>query len=101
MSVPTPLEFLTTVYTDNELPLSTRMRAAMAAAPYVHAKLEAHALLTDGDLGDRLDRAAKRLGGLEAARASGRLLDIVRGPKVIEGEVLKEAPKAPAPMRRL
>jgi hypothetical protein len=35
----TPLEFLQAVYEDDRLPLTTRMRAAAEAAPYMHPKL--------------------------------------------------------------
>jgi len=34
-----PLEFLTSVYRDEDAALDTRIDAAKAAAPYVHAKL--------------------------------------------------------------
>ena len=35
----TPLEFLTSVYRDEQKPIDERMEAAKAAAPYVHPKL--------------------------------------------------------------
>jgi hypothetical protein len=35
----TPLDFLKAVYSDAELPLNVRLRAAIAAAPYEHPKL--------------------------------------------------------------
>ena len=37
-SEPTPLDFLRAVYLNDQLPLSVRMRAAEAAAPYCHPK---------------------------------------------------------------
>ena len=43
-SQPTPLDFLTAVYLNEQLPLSVRMRAAIEAAPYRHPKLTATAL---------------------------------------------------------
>src|SRR5262249_20081221 len=88
----TPLEFLEEVYTCNDLPLPTRMKAATAAAPYVHPKLAATAILTSGDMGDRLDRANARVAGLMAARQRGieAVIEYIRGPKVIEGEAIKE-----------
>jgi hypothetical protein len=36
---PTPLEYLVSVYTDESNPLSVRLDAAKAAAPYVHPRL--------------------------------------------------------------
>jgi hypothetical protein len=44
----TPLEFLHAVDLNDTLPLAVRMRAAIEAAPYVHPKLAAHSLGTDG-----------------------------------------------------
>ena len=36
---PTPLEYLVSVYTDEDNPLNVRLDAAKAAAPYVHPRL--------------------------------------------------------------
>jgi hypothetical protein len=38
---PTPLEYLVSVYTDEDNPLNVRLDAAKAAAPYVHPRLSA------------------------------------------------------------
>jgi hypothetical protein len=57
---PSPLEFLRAVYLNDQLPLSVRMRAAIEAAPYYHPKLAVTAIVADGDLGERLDRAILR-----------------------------------------
>jgi hypothetical protein len=52
MSDPTPLDFLKAVYCNEGLPLHVRMKAAIEAAPYVHPKLSATAVLTsDGRYG--------------------------------------------------
>jgi hypothetical protein len=40
----TPLDFLEAVYCNPNLPLGTRLRAAIEAAPYKHPKLSAHAV---------------------------------------------------------
>ena len=40
----TPVDFLEAVYLNPNLPLATRLRAAIEAAPYRHAKLSAHAV---------------------------------------------------------
>jgi hypothetical protein len=37
----TPLEFLRSVYTDPDVPLPLRVRAAVEAAPFAHPKLSA------------------------------------------------------------
>jgi hypothetical protein len=54
---PSPLDFLRAVYLNEGLPLSVRMRAAMEAAPYIHPKLSAVAMVGGADFGERLDRA--------------------------------------------
>jgi len=46
MNEPTPLDFLKAVYLNEGLPLSVRMKAAIEAAPYVHPKLSATAVMT-------------------------------------------------------
>jgi hypothetical protein len=40
----TPLDFLEAVYCNPNLPLATRLRAAIEAAPYKHPKLSAAAI---------------------------------------------------------
>ena len=58
---PSPLEFLRAVYLNDQLPLSVRMRAAIEAAPYYHAKLSVTAVLGDeASFGAMLDRAIAR-----------------------------------------
>ena len=91
----TPLDFLQDVMDCEELPLSTRMRAAIAAAPYRHPKLAATMVLDGSDLKSRLERAYAASEGINAARAKGfdELVKFVRTlpePKVIEGEAIKE-----------
>ena len=41
LGYPTPLEFLVKIYADDNIPRAERMDAAKAAAPYVHARLNA------------------------------------------------------------
>jgi hypothetical protein len=58
---PSPLEFLRAVYLNDQLPLSVRMRAAIEAAPYYHAKLAVTAVIGDADsFAAMLDRAIAR-----------------------------------------
>jgi hypothetical protein len=64
---PTPLDFLRAVYLNEGLPLTVRMRAAIEAAPYVHPKLSATAVMTSDDFGDRLERAILRSIGARRA----------------------------------
>jgi hypothetical protein len=65
--LPTPLDFLRAVYCNEGLPLSTRMKAAIEAAPYVHPKLSATAVMSSEDFGDRLERAILRSLGVRQA----------------------------------
>ena len=58
----TPLDFLEAVYLNPDLPLATRMRAAIEAAPYKHPKLSAAANVhfNGGSFAEQLDRAIER-----------------------------------------
>jgi hypothetical protein len=58
----TPLDFLEAVYCNPNLPLATRLRAAIEAAPYKHPKLSATAIATmDGkSFAEALERAIER-----------------------------------------
>jgi hypothetical protein len=72
----TPLEFLEEVYSCNELPLNTRMRAATAAAPFVHPKLQAIAHFDGGSFADRLDKASRMRNARAIARGEKTLKQI-------------------------
>jgi hypothetical protein len=55
------LEFLQAVYRDDEIPLYTRLRAAIAAAPYEHPRLSVQALVTPNEeFAKRLELAITR-----------------------------------------
>jgi hypothetical protein len=63
------------VYTNGRIPLSTRVKCMVEAAPYVHPKLSA-AMIVDGkDFAARLDRAV--------ARSQQAKPKVIEGPKVI------------------
>src|SRR5262245_66060255 len=56
----TPLDFLCAVYRNPALPLSTRIRAGVAAAQYMHPRFSLIAHPTDPRLfGARLERAVR------------------------------------------
>jgi hypothetical protein len=56
----TSLRFLQAIYRNPEVPLMTRMRAAIAALQFEHPKLAVTASIEAGDFADQLERALKR-----------------------------------------
>ena len=66
------LEFLQAIYSNDELPLVTRMRAAMACLPFEVPKLAVTALIDDQrDIAVLLDRRIKRFQEME----NGKLIE--------------------------
>jgi hypothetical protein len=61
-----PLSFLKAVYMNVELPLSVRMRAAMAVLPFTHPKLAVTAVVSEQDFATVLDRRLKRIEEMKA-----------------------------------
>ena len=57
-----PLEFFQAVYRSPTQPMGRRIRAAEAAAQYVHPKLAVTAHVDGDQFGARLERALKRSG---------------------------------------
>ena len=55
------MQFLKQVYLNNDLPLGTRMRAAIELMPFMHPKLAVTAQVTENDLATLLDRRLKRI----------------------------------------
>jgi len=68
------LIFLRAVYLNEGLPLSGRMKAAIEAAPSVHPKLSAVAVVNGDDFGARLDRATAR------SRKVPKLIEVTSPP---------------------
>ena len=58
----TPLDFLEAVYCNPNLPLATRLRAAIEAAPYKHPKLSAAAIghFSGESFAEQLERCIAR-----------------------------------------
>jgi hypothetical protein len=82
----TPLAFLQAVYCNEGLPLHVRLKAAIAAAPYVHPKLAVTAVIDGGsDFAARLELARARSAKVIEARAEPpkpRPTDL-RGPPMV------------------
>jgi hypothetical protein len=79
----TPVDFLMAIFRSPQQPMSRRLRAAEAAAPYCHPKLAVTALVEGADFATALDRAVKRS---DAARI--KTIDAVKVPEI-------EPPKVP------
>jgi hypothetical protein len=62
MSKPTSLDFMQAVYLNESLPLNTRLRAAIEAAPYEHSKRTSIdvAYWNNESFGAQLERAIER-----------------------------------------
>jgi hypothetical protein len=67
----TSLEFLQAVYCNDELPLTTRMRAAIAALPFEVPKLAVTATVSEHDFATLLDRTLKRIEEMKAKAIEG------------------------------
>jgi hypothetical protein len=62
---------LKAVYQNPEVPLSVRMRAAMACLPFETPKLAVTAQITEQDFATLLDRRLKRLAEMKLIEANG------------------------------
>ena len=58
----TPLDFMTAVYRDPDQPISRRLSAAIAAAPFVHPKLAVAVTLDSEGFAKRLKEMMQRRG---------------------------------------
>jgi len=70
---------LKAVYRNPEVPLSVRMRAAMACLPFETPKLAVTAQITGGDFATLLDRRLKRIEEM-------KLIETANGAKVIDAK---------------
>src|SRR5215813_4792375 len=89
------LDLLRAVYRNNQLPLPTRMRAAIAALPHEVPRLAVTAQVTDMGVAELLDRRLKRIEQMKLIEANGA--------KVIDAQpqpVETKPPLARTPDRR-
>jgi hypothetical protein len=71
----TSLELLQLVYRCDQLPLTTRMRAAMACLPMEHPRLSVVAQMTEHDFAVLLDKRLENLKRLEQAPTNGKVIE--------------------------
>jgi hypothetical protein len=82
--LPTPLDFLKAVYCNEGLPLGTRLRAAMAAAPFCHPKLGVTMQVTpSNDLAERLMQA---IAASQQVREAQRM-KVIEAPRVEPSQI--------------
>jgi hypothetical protein len=82
------LDLLRAVYRSNQLPLTTRMRAAIAALPHEVPRLAVTAQITDNDIATILDRRLKRIEEM-------KLIEATNGAKVIGAKPQQVETKPP------
>jgi hypothetical protein len=92
------LDLLQAVYRRSDLPLSTRLRAAIAALNYELPRLQVTAQITENDIATILDRRIAHYQELE--RANGNSTKVIEASKVIEAEPVAVEVKLPTPTSR-
>ena len=94
------LDLLRAVYRNNQLPLTTRMRAAIAALPFEVPKLAVTAVVSEQDFATVLDRRLKRIEEMKLLENKA-----VNGGTTITDRTIElepqPAPPAPAPLNRI
>jgi hypothetical protein len=70
------LEFLQAVYCKDQLPLVTRMRAAIAALPFESPKLAVTAMVSEQDLATLLDQRLKRIEAMKTVEARAQPVEV-------------------------
>jgi hypothetical protein len=88
----TPLEFLEAVYCNNELPLHTRMKAAVEALPYVHPKLAVQLSVEGRDLAAALDRALARTAKVQTTTIEAKPIEEAQPEPVTASPILSPVP---------
>jgi hypothetical protein len=64
----TALDFLKAVYCNNDLPLPTRLRAAIASLNFQHPRLQVTAQVTGEGFAELLDRRLERMKAIEEGK---------------------------------
>ena len=90
------LEGLQAIYRNPALPLTTRMRAMMAAVPYESPKLIATAIVNEGSFAELLDQRLKRIAEQKLIEAK----PTTNADKIIEGNQVNARLPPSIPDRR-
>ena len=90
------LEGLQAIYRNPSLPLTTRMRAMMAAVPYESPKLIATAIVNEGSFAELLDQRLKRIAEQKLIEAK----PTTNADKIIEGNQVNARLPPSIPDRR-
>src|SRR6516164_5374315 len=94
------LDLLKAVYRNNQLPLTTRMRAAIAALPFEVPKLAVTAVVSEQDFATVLDRRLKRIEEMKLLENKA-----VNGGTTITDRTIElepqPAPPTPGPLNRI
>ena len=94
------LDLLRAVYRSNQLPLTTRMRAAIAALPFESPKLAVTAVVSEQDFATVLDRRLKRIEEMKLLEKKTINGNATVTDRTIEPEP-RPSPPMPAPLNRL
>src|SRR5262249_20900556 len=94
------LEFLQAIYMNDELPLLTRVRVAIACLPFESPKLIATAVMNEGSFAELLDRRLKRIEEMKLLENKTINGNATVSNRTIEPEP-KSSPPMPVPLNRL
>ena len=100
MKVVDPRTFLEEVYMNVELPLTTRMRAAIELLPFVHPKLAVTAQVTENDIAMILDKRIAHYQALQRANGSKQIEAKVEA-EAVEVEPVEVKPPTPSSQYRV
>lgn len=94
------LDLLQAVYRRSDLPLTTRMRAAIAALNYELPRLQVTAQITEHDIATVLDRRIAHYQELQRANGSRQTNKLIEAEPV-EGEPIEVKPPTPTSRYRV
>jgi hypothetical protein len=97
----TSLDLLQAVYRRSDLPLTTRMRAAIAALNYELPRLAVTAQISESDFATVLDKRIAHYQALQRANGSSKLIEATAEPIEAEPEPIEVKPPTPTSRYRV